>query len=104
MGIYNERQLPSMPEIPISAPERIDTLRAYLGLTLGIAIVAVVSGLYDQSWKDRWRAAKNTETEVLEERDKTSDEDKWWELDQAAQKASRDKWSIEDEHPDESPV
>ncbi len=104
MGMNNnEQQLPSMPEASIPAPdfvpEHIDSLRAYVGLTAGIAAVAVASGLY--AWKDKWQAAKNAVDNAEEERDSISTDteegrDKWWAADQKLQGKITDMYEVED--------
>ncbi len=90
MSIYNERTLPEIPpaepefEPESFIPENPSTLRTYMGLTAGIAMVAVASGLYN--WKDRWQASKDAEEEAERHRDEPGiSKDEWFKRDKELQ-------------------
>jgi|GEM_PF-3563516 len=107
MCIHNEQELPPIPETSIAdlypapdfASEYVNPARSYLRLTMGIATVAVASGLYD--WREKWEAAKKAVDKAEEERDSIprdteEGKDKWWAADQRLQGKITDMYEVED--------
>jgi len=100
MNVHNEQALPEMPlagpefEPGNFMPESPSALRAYMGLALGIATVAVSAGLHITR-----KEAREAELKALRDRDAATSNDEWWDHDQNSQRWSRIRGNIEDGTP-----